>query len=148
MNDSFAASVGEIETVTFDFSEDLANPWRRNFEYSLAEFITVGSFVYECTNAGKTGAEEPSEWLTTIGQTIEDGSVQWTVRDFSNSGSDSISTKTVTAPAGLNVGSSSIIKSTRVDVTFTVVSGGTHDLLCQVDTAAGQRHKQTLKVVV
>lgn len=143
----FPAVVGEIQTLTFDFSDELALPWYSEFEYALGEFITVGSFVYECTNAGKTGVEEPPEWSTTIAATIEDGSVEWTCRDFSTSGSDTISDKTVTPSSGLSVGSSTIVKSTRVDVTFTVTATGIQTLLCEIDTTAGDKHKKTLQVV-
>ena len=88
--------VGETLVVIFDFSKELATPWRADYQYATNEFITIGAYVYECTNAGKTGLELPENLNKTIGGTQVDGTVIWTVRDFDTSGSDTISSKTVT----------------------------------------------------
>lgn len=136
--------VGETLKVTFDFSKSLENTWRSNFQYATGEFVTIGALVYECTNAGKTGSELPENISTTIGATQDDGTVEWTVRDFSTSGSDTISTRTVTASTGITIDSSSIEKSTYVDVTFTADDAGKQSITCQVKTVAGEtlKHKE------
>lgn len=41
-------------------------------------------YEYECTAGGQVGTEEPA-WPTVVGQTVLDGSVEWTCRAISNS---------------------------------------------------------------
>ena len=138
--------LGETLKVTFDFSQSLETPWRNDFQYALSEFITIGALVYECTNAGKTGSELPENLSTTIGATQDDGTVQWTVRDFSANGSDTISTRTVTSSSGITIDSSSIVKDTYVDVTFTADATGAQSITCEIVTAAGEtlKHKENV----
>jgi hypothetical protein len=40
---------------------------------------TRTGYVYRVSTAGTTGVAEPSAWPTTIGQTVSDGTVTWTV---------------------------------------------------------------------
>jgi len=40
----------------------------------------AGTYAFECTTAGTTGADEPS-WDTTVGNTTADGTVTWTCRN-------------------------------------------------------------------
>ena len=138
--------LGETLKVTFDFSQSLEVPWRNDFQYALLEFITIGALVYECTNAGKTGSELPENLSTTIGATQDDGTVQWTVRDFSANGSDTISTRTVTSSSGITIDSSAIVKDTYVDVTFTADTIGAQSITCEIVTDAGEplKHKENV----
>lgn len=139
---------GETLAITFDFSKELANPWQSDYQYTTNEFITIGALVYECTNAGKTGYQIPENLTTTIGGTQADGTVEWTCRDWSTSGSDTISTKTVTADTGITIDSSTITKSLYVDVIFTATTTGKKDITCDIDTVAGETILSVLGVVV
>lgn len=61
--------------------------WAATTAYSLGDFRrpttpTDPSRVFECTTAGTSGGSEPS-WTTTLGGTVNDGTVVWTVRDDS-----------------------------------------------------------------
>ncbi len=140
--------VGETFIVTFDFSKELELKRRDDFSYSVGEFITIGAYVYECTNAGKSAPQIPESVSTTIGATVDDGTVEWTVRDYSTDGTDTISTRTVTASSGLTVDSSAIAKSVHVNVTFTADTVGSNYLLCEIVTLAGEtlRHKHPVYV--
>lgn len=147
--ESRTLKVGEQLTLRFDFLPDLEFPWRANYRYSVGQFITVGSFVYECTNAGKTAAELPEDLTTTIGATQNDGSVEWTCRDYSNSGTDTISSITgVTTSSEVTVDSSAIVDSVYVYVTITAVSIGKTELKCQVATVSGEDPIAAADIVV
>jgi hypothetical protein len=150
MSNDITVDVGETLTVIFDFSDELKTPWRASYQYTTSEFIQIGDLVYECTNAGKTGLQIPENLTTTIGATQVDGTVEWTCRDYSaTSGSDSISTKTVTASdAGLTVDSSAISKSHYVSVTFTAVTAGSRNIVCEVVTAAGETLRHTYNIFI
>lgn len=148
---SITVSNGEtIANGVFDFSKELELHRLPEYQYALGEFVRAENFdgfVYECTNAGKTIGSEP-DWPAVVGAIVNDGSVEWTCRDFSDSGSDTISTVTVTPGSGLTVNSAVADKSTRVNVSFTAAAVGRTELLCSIVTAAGQTLKQVLKVVV
>lgn len=144
---SLSAKVGETLNLTFDFTADLEIKWRDLYQQSAGDFITVGSFIYECTDAGKTDYQQP-EWPTAIGTTVDDGSVQWTCRDYSTAGSDTITAIAVPSVTGVTVDSSAIDLGTRVDVTVTITADGSHELECEVTTAAGETLKKDLSVVV
>lgn len=149
MASDITVDVGETLVVIFDFSKELETPWRAEYQYALAEFITIESYVYECTNAGKTGFAIPENLTKTIGATQDDGTVEWTCRDFSTSGSDTISTKTATASdAGITVDSSAISKSVYVSVTFTAVTAGPRSIVCEITTAAGETLRHTYQVFI
>lgn len=144
---SITARVGETVGVTFDFSNELAVSWQADYQYALASFITVGPFVYEVTDAGKTASQEP-EWPTTVDDTVNDGSVEWTCRDFTTAGTDTISTRSVPSITGVTVDSDAITLSTRVDATVTITATGKHELECTVTTAAGETLKHSIYIVV
>jgi len=150
MPSDITVDVGEVIIVIFDFTEELKIPWRSEYQYTTSEFIQIGSYVYECTNAGKTGLAIPENLTTTIAATQTDGTVEWTCRDYSaSSGSDTISSKTVTASdAGITVDSSAISKSTYVSVTFTAVTAGSRSIVCEVVTAAGETLRHTYNVFI
>ena len=148
MSKVFTARNGETIAVSFDFSEELKLPWRSAFQYSVGEFVTIDALVYECTNAGKTGNELPENLSTTIGATQDDGTVEWTVRDFSTSGTDTISTITVTADTGITIDSSATAKSVYVEVTFTTTAIGKKQITCEIVTVAGETLITILDVFV
>lgn len=139
MSDKYeTVDVGETLTVIFDFSKELEIPWRPEYQYAVSDYITVGSYIYECTNAGKSGKEIPENLTTTIGGTQDDGTVEWTCRDWATTGSDTISTRTVTSSSGLTVNSSAIRQDLYVDVTFTADTAGRQTLTCEIATASGE----------
>lgn len=141
--------VGATGVIEFDFSQFLSIQWIDGYEYALADFVrptAPNGFVYECTNAGQSNSDEP-EWPTTIAQTIDDGSVEWTCRDFSASGSDSISSQTTTAETGVTVDSSAI-DGTRVDATITCGTKGCFIVTCEIDTAAGETEPLKVQIIV
>ena len=149
MASDITVDVGETLVVIFDFSGELEIPWRANYQYALLDFITIGSLVYECTNAGKTGPEMPENLTKTIGATQNDGSVEWTCRDYSSSGYDAISSKTVTASsASITVDSSAIAKGVYVSVTFTAVTAGSNSIVCEIVTAGGETLRHTYNVFI
>jgi len=53
--------------------------WVANTSYSLGDTSTVGGVTYQCTQAGTTGSTQPSSWPTTVGGTVMDNTVQWTL---------------------------------------------------------------------
>ena len=149
MPSDITVDVGETIIAIFDFSEELKIPWRAEYQYSIGEFIQIGAYAYECTNAGKTGLAIPENLTTTIAATQVDGTVEWTARDYSTSGTDTISSKTVTASdAGITVDSSAIAKNTYVSVTFTAVTMGSRSIVCEVVTAAGETLRHTYQVYI
>ena len=53
--------------------------WAASTAYSLDDYIVPTSpngYYYRCVTAGTSGASEPT-WPTTIGQTVNDGSITW-----------------------------------------------------------------------
>ena len=149
MSSDITVDVGETIAVVFDFSKELEIPRRPNFQYALTEFVTIGELVYECTNAGKTAAELPENLTKVIGATQDDGTVEWTCRDFSTSGSDTISSiSAVTPSSGITVDSSAISKSVYVDVTFTADAKGSNTIVWKIITVAGETLHHTSKVFI
>jgi len=84
--------VGERLPVGIDLTDFCERRWDNAV---VAGIYAVGAFVrptpqnrtgfeYECTQGGQVGLVEPA-WPTVIGQTVNDGSVEWTCRAISNS---------------------------------------------------------------
>lgn len=144
----FTGKVAEETTLVYDFGPDLERIREADYQYGLGEFITIGAFVYECTSAGKTSGQPLDNVPTVPGQTFDDGSVEWTCRDFDLTGSDTISGAAFNNPAGITVDSDSIEKSTRVHVVITLDTKGTYDLVCTASTVAGAELKQSATVLV
>ena len=138
----------EAITLEFEFARALESLWLPGTEYTLGQYVrpTVpNGFEYECTNAGQTDTEEP-DWPTTIAQTINDGSVEWTARDMATNATDTISSQTVVSDATMTIGT-----PTRVGSVVSVrVSGpsGCHEVVCQIITAAGDTIEATKRVVI
>ncbi len=149
MANDITVAVGETIIVIFDFAEELRIPWQADYQYSAGEFVQIGSYVYECTDAGLTGHEIPENLTQTIAATQVDGTVEWTCRDYSVSGTDTISSQTTTASdAGLTVDSSSIVKNLYVSVTFTAVTAGSRNIVCETVTAGGETIRHTYEVFI
>ena len=54
--------------------------WAADTAYELGDFVLAGSYRAECTVAGDShGTTEPT-WPTTVGETIADNEVTWTIR--------------------------------------------------------------------
>ena len=141
--------VGETLSVVFDFHKELEIPRRSNYQYTTTEYVTIGAYIYECTNAGKTGTETPESITTTIGVTQVDGTVEWTCRDYGANGYDAISSKTVTpSSAAITIGSSAIAKGVYVNATFTAVTAGSHSIMCEVVSAGGETLRKTQSVFI
>ena len=148
MSTDIQAKVGETLSIVFDFRKELEVPWRDNYQYAVGEFVTIGALVYECTNAGKTGTEIPEGLTKTIAATQADGTVEWTCRDYSTNGSDTIATQTTTASSGISVDSSAIAKSTYVNVTFGADTAGSNTITCTPVTAGGETLKHVANVYI
>jgi len=61
---------------------DQVSDWTASTDYAVGSFVRPSSLSllrFECTSAGTSGSSEPA-WPETIGITISDGSVTWTVR--------------------------------------------------------------------
>lgn len=59
-----------------------SNTWAASTGYSLGDIVAPtapNNYYYVCTTAGTSGGTEPATWSTTIGGTVSDGSVTWTV---------------------------------------------------------------------
>lgn len=146
-------SKGAGETITYkvDFSAALAQSWQPGVSYSLAEYVTPpvpNGFEYECTDAGQTDHDEP-DWPTAVGVTVENGSVQWTCRDFAGNAYDAINTQQATAnKAGITVASVSAIGRT----VLVRLTGGTayqtYDITVQITSDAGEIYEEIIRVTV
>lgn len=142
--------INEVFTYEVEFARALETIWKPANEYAATQYVrpvTINGFEYECTDAGQSGSQEP-DWPTTIGETINDGSVEWTCRDFASNATDSIQTHTVVADTGLTIDSSTI-SGTRIDVT---VSGGTlgrsYDMAVRANTTAGSVFVETVRITI
>jgi len=82
--------------LTLPSSETLDIPeWAASTAKSVGDWVlptTSNGYYYECTTAGTTGTDEPT-WPTTPGQTVTDGTVEWTCRDYAQSSAVTIEGK-------------------------------------------------------
>lgn len=139
---------GETLTVKFDFSRELETPWLPLHQYEVGDYITVGPYVYECINTGKSGFEIPENLTTTLGDTESDGTVIWMCNNWSTNGSDTISVQSVTATSGITIDASAIELGHYVPVTFTATATGRNKITCEIDTVAGETLKAVHTVLV
>jgi hypothetical protein len=56
-----------------------AGTWASTTAYALGDFLVDTGRVYECTTAGTSGGTAPT-WPTTTGDTVTDGTAEWTDR--------------------------------------------------------------------
>lgn len=69
----------KVEEIIFNGDPNIRS---NSTAYALGAFVrptTYNSYIYECTTAGTSSASAPT-WPTTIGNTVQDGSVTWTCR--------------------------------------------------------------------
>jgi len=84
--------------VTLKIYNSPTTEWTASTAFSVGDAViptTPNDYFYECTDAGTSGDTEPT-WPTTVGDTVNDGSVTWTCRkvvDFSLATSAVISAK-------------------------------------------------------
>lgn len=78
--------------VQVDLTDFCENRWNAKFGagiYGLGEVVRPTpenrtGFEYECTSAGQVGVAEPG-WPVVVGETVQDGSVEWECGTISNS---------------------------------------------------------------
>jgi len=107
---------------------------RRSWPYTLgaiAKDQLDSGFYFECTTAGHTARNYPSEWARSAGMTTNDGSAVWTVRHPSDAGLPTISSITFET-TGLTV---SAISTDEGIASFLAVGG-----------TAGERYEVTAHI--
>jgi hypothetical protein len=95
------------------FERGLTRFWKPGETYTATTHVRPSKptgFEYECTTTGQSGAREPTNWPTTEGATLTEGSVTWTCRAISAlSLITTISaTPTWVAPTGITVSGETI----------------------------------------
>jgi len=142
--------VAAIRTYRVDLARVLEQQWRQGAPYSLTEYVRPtrpNGFEYECSNAGQSASVEP-DWPIVIADTIDDGSIEWTCRDFGSNGTDLLSSVIVTAETGLTVDTYSVDGQAAQ---FTI-SGGTigqvYDVSIKAVSDAGDEYKETVRITV
>jgi hypothetical protein len=145
---SITKSVDEELILEFEFARELEHKWRSGRQYALNTYVrptVLNGLEYKVTTAGQSAEREP-KWPTTVGETVQDGSVVWTAQTFADNASDSISSQTVTTDAGLTI---SGIAQTGTRVSAKVAAGtGRHVVVCQVTTASGEVLELEVAVVI
>ena len=71
---------GNDARVRWGRQHSLDSPWVALTPYILGDYVwptTFNGYRYACTTAGTSGATEPT-WPTTIGGTVNDGTIVWT----------------------------------------------------------------------
>lgn len=137
-------------TYAIRFDRVLEELWQPGDPISLAEYrrpTAPNGFEYECTNAGQTHSEEPN-WPQTIAETVDDGSVEWTCRDFDANGSDTIASIAISADTGITVDASGF---DNYGVTMTLSGGSigsSYDITVDSTTAAGEIESATLRLTI
>lgn len=124
-----AVPPGSTVECEIDLTDTLVNWHRQGHPYSLTEFVRYPglAFELECTKAGVTG-RKPILFPTAAGQTVMDGSVEWTLRDVSSSSLKATisGTPTWAVPSGYSVSGESIT-SNRTKALVTVPSSADGD---------------------
>lgn len=123
-------SAGETYPAELSCFGICANYWADNEQYDPGEFVwptKPNGFVLECTSltSVRSGAKEPITRGKVAGDTVADGSVEWTLRVPTNStGIQPISSANVIeAPTGITVSQPVVSENTKllVDYSSTVV---------------------------
>lgn len=131
----------ENALVTFDFTELLENRWKEDSHFALNDYaraLTRRPFEYQVTRAGRTGRKEPI-WPNTVGQTIDDGEVEWTAVALSTNAIDTITTETITGSDDLTIGIATVA-SPLVQVSVTDgFAARDYDIKCVAATAGGRQ---------
>jgi hypothetical protein len=123
-----AKDPGETLPVTLSAFGMCAKFWEPNERFELGEYawpnIPFG-FVLECTRAGWSGAKEPKWKNAAVGEAVEDGSAQFTLRvpDLVN-GLQPITLAEAVAPDGITVAGIVISEGTKLLVDYAGGSSG------------------------
>lgn len=80
----YNATTGTLGETSYDPTyvlDMLTVKWKASTAYTLNSYViptpaSEGAYWYKCTTAGNSGTSEPT-WPTTIGQTVNDGTVVW-----------------------------------------------------------------------
>jgi hypothetical protein len=138
-------------TYSIDWHDELITPAYREWAFALASFVQAQrdtGFYYECTTAGRTSRNYPTEWPREAGETVTDGSVVWTCRHPSSSTVPAVSSCVWTPDSGLTVDS----QSESGTVSSVVLSGGTdgvdYEVLCRMTPTIGSVTEKTIIVPV
>lgn len=116
---------GETFPATLDCFGICANYWEANEQYDPGEYrwpTTPNGFVLQVTSVTsvRSGAKEPVTRGKAAGDTVIDGSVEWTLRVPTNdTGIQPItSVEIVDAPVGITVGQPIISENTKLLVDY------------------------------
>lgn len=116
------AAEKKVELNLFRFC---ANYWRANELVSMGEYFRptkATGFSYQVTTAGTTGEREPS-WPTTLGATVNSGSVTFTCAEAGSNGLNALSSPSaVSDPTGMTIASATVSETTKLLATY---QGGT-----------------------
>lgn len=115
--------------IEIDLYEYCALFWRANEDYDADEYVVPrASFGYalQAQAAGRSGAREP-RWKGSLGETIRDGSITWTIVAASAGGLNAASSPTSSvSPSGeLAVADIAISESRKLTLTYTGGTAGT-----------------------
>lgn len=124
-------------------------PYRR---YSVAQGAFVRAqrdtgFYYEATAAGVTAQQYPT-WPRAAGETVQDGSVQWTARHPDNATLPTVSSATWTLPSGITL-DSQVLEPQLIRPTFSGgVDGEDYSITVRVTPSAGNSFDMTFTLPV
>jgi hypothetical protein len=97
---------GETLPFEFDWTQEFASYWAAGGsfpQFSAIRPVSVTTGLEYVSSGGQAGEEEPT-WPTTIGGTVEDGSITWTAQALSNSSlRERISTASWPAVTGFTI---------------------------------------------
>lgn len=139
-------------TYPLDSSERLVQEALRSHDFALGAFARAfgldTGWYYECTSAGRTGERAPTRGFPRAGgETITDGSLEWTCRHPSDATLAAISSIEVVEDAGLTV-TTNVIGF----VIYVTVSGGVdgqdYAITLRITPSTGDAFDQTLVVPV
>src|SRR5665213_911770 len=123
----FYMRVGDKDFYGIDWTGWLENQWPSGSSVALNAVVrpsAANGFEYLCTQAGQTADQEP-QWPLFTGSTVTDGGVVWTCQAASNASlTTTVASVVWTPPAGIAVGSQSLIgqqAAALIDATSSVV---------------------------
>lgn len=140
------AATYEIEVIDL-FMRDAY----RGYQFSLTEFVKAPrdtGFYFECTKAGRTADSYPVSWPRREGETIKDGSAEWTSVHPDNALVVTVSTVVWSIPTGLTLDSQSH-SGHIVRGTFSGGSDGVdYDVTATITPSTGNPEDYTITIPV